>query len=256
MPAFWNFPPSSLVLPVLLLAGAGLATAADKRNPAEATKPFLLQPVPILLDIGADGTPSNARCAPGAAPETCVIVLRAVPNWKFSPGLRGGVPVPMEAALTLNMVAVPKPGGFGVQATFAWLNPRPPHTEQPNAALDSRKNNPPRYPPEAMRRGKTGTVILELWPQPDSEFPRVGKIWFQGKPADGRNEFVAATLEAVAKWKTQAAVPEQLSYCTPVEYSLAADSRPPPKSTAPCEPTYVEGFAPPKLLTDVTAAKL
>ena len=247
---------SLLLHPLLLLAGIGVASATDRKNPAESTKPFLLNPAFVSLTIGADGTPSNASCTRDTVPEICSLLLRAVPTWKFSPGLRGGVPVAMDSALSLSLVAVPKPGGFGVQATFAWLNPRPAPTNEPNGALESRRNNPPRYPPEAMRRGKTAVVILELWRQPDSEFPRVGKIWIDGKPVDRKNDFVAATLDAVAKWKVEPGLAEQLSYCVPVEYSLGGDGRAPPKGSAPCEPTYVEGFAPPRLLTDVTTAKL
>ena len=238
----------------LLLAAAGSVAVAGTEKAEDNTKPFLLNPAMLTLTVAADGTPKDPTCGPKVEATICPIVLRAVPKLKFTPGKRDGVATAMDINLTLGLVAVPKPGGFGVQATQAWVVTRTEMTDA-NISFQSRRLNPPIYPRNSLMRGKTGVVIVELWPQPDSEFLRVGKIWFQGKPTNLHNEFVTATLNAVAKWTINRGAPEQLSFCVPVEFTLGGPVTVPQPAT-PCEATYVEGYAPPKLLTDVAQVAL
>ena len=242
------------MLPCLVLALTCTAAVAGSKNPQDNTKPFLLESAKVVMKVAADGSAKDLSCDSKVEANICSMLLRAVPGWKFAPGQRAGVASEMEVTMTLSLVAVPRAGGFGVQATYAWLVPKSDLTDS-NIGFESRRLNPPIYPQDAMRRGRTAIVIVELWPQPDSKFPRVGKVWFHGKPASARNEFVSATLNAVAKWEINRGSPEQLSFCVPVEYTLGGPVGP-PQGAAPCESTYIQGYAPPKLITDVTKAAL
>ena len=245
---------SNPLIPALLLALCCTSAVAGTSNPKGNNGPFVLDAAKLSLTVSAEGRAKDVACDAKVEANLCSMLQRAVPGWKFTPGQRAGVASEMEINMTLSLVAVPKAGGFGVQATYAWLEPSS-DVSDGNVGLDSRRLNPPVYPFDAMRRGRTGVVIVELWFQPGSEVPRVGKIWFKGQPAKPKNEFVAATLVAVSKWKIRPGTPEQLSFCVPVEYTLGGPVGN-PQGSAPCVPTYADGFAPPKLLTDVTRAAL
>lgn len=243
--------PRLCTLTLLFVAFSIGAAAAEEKLGANG-KPIWLDPTELLMKVSADGSPMDASCAPTVAPTICPLLLRVVPDWKFSPGLRAGVATEMEVSLTLYLVAVPKPGGFGLQSIRSWTNVK---SGLVGSAIDpeTRRINPPRYPTDNLRKGRTGIVVMELWPQPGSDYARVGQVWFDGKPSSRRNDFVAATLDAAAKWKVNRGSAEQLSFCVPVEYTLDKKPRGGMDDT-PCVATYVDGFAPPKLITDVAKA--
>ncbi|OGT58257.1 MAG: hypothetical protein A3E01_03700 [Gammaproteobacteria bacterium RIFCSPHIGHO2_12_FULL_63_22] len=240
--------PRLLTLIFLLVAFSNVAPASGKKPDANG-KPIWLEPAQLTLTVSKDGSPRDVACVPTVAPMICKLILPVVSTWNFTPGLRAGLATEMELSMELDLVAVPKPGGFGVQAIRAWTHVR---SGLVGSAIDpeTRRVNPPRYPADHLRKGRTGMVVMELWPQPDSDYARVGQVWFDGKPSSRKNDFVTATLDAAAKWKTNRGSAEQLSFCVPVEYTIEGRPRAGMDDT-PCVATYVEGFAPPKLLTDV-----
>ena len=243
--------PRLLALTLLLGAFSNAAPAVQEKLGANG-KPVWLDPAELLMKVSTDGSPKDVSCAPTVAMTICPLLLRVVPTWKFSPGLRAGVATEMAISLTLELVAVPKPGGFGLQSIRGWTYVK---SGLVGSAVDpeTRRLNPPRYPSDQLRKGRTGIVVIELWDQPDSDYARVGQVWFDGKPSSRRNDFVAATLDAAAKWKINSGSAEQLSFCVPVEYTL--DKKPRGgKDDTPCVATYADGFAPPKLITDVAKA--
>lgn len=241
------------LLAVALLLGTfpHAASAAEERKGANG-KPIWLDPAELLMRVAPDGSPKDVRCAPTVASTICPSLLRVVPNWKFTPGLRAGVATEMDISLTLYLVAVPKPGGFGLQSIRGRTDVK---SGLVGSAIDpeTQRFNPPRYPGEHLRKGRTGIVVMEIWPQPDSDYPRFGQVWFDGKPSSRKNDFVTATLDAAAKWKLKRGSPEQLSFCEPVEYTIEKNPHAGMDDT-PCVASYVEGFAPPKLITDASKA--
>lgn len=236
--------------PIVLIAAAALPGFAQGVE-QQGTE---LAPVSLSMRVNADGTPSGVACGPTVAPELCPVLTQAVSRWRFAPGQRDFAPAAIDIWLGLNLVAIRKAEGFSIQATRAGISPR-----NPGAAGDiepeSRSMNPPAYPRDEMRRGKAAVVVLELSPQPGSPHPLVQQAWVGGKPAASGDPFVKASREAVAKWVLGGMPPEQLSTCTTIEFMFDA-----PKSgrarpdTAPCVPTYKDGFALPKLLTDPLTA--
>lgn len=216
-----------------------------------------LAPVSLSMRINADGSPSEVACGPTIVPAICPVLMNAVSRWRFAPGQRDSAPSAIDIWLSLDLVAIRKPGGFSIQATHADVQPRSGGAVDEQIRPETRLLNPPRYPDRENRLGKEAVVIVELSPQPGSPHPLVGQVWVGGKPARPRDPFVKATISAVANWELAAMPAEQLSTCVPVEFkteapkSTGAISRP---STAPCVSRYSAGFAPPKLLTDPLTA--
>ena len=216
-----------------------------------SAKGTTLKPSILSVSVGADGTPVSVACKPEVAQFLCPILVKAVSGWKFSPGQRAGVPAAMYIALTLDLVAVPKPGGFGVRATGSSIEVAAMLADG-TLAPSQTGLSPPRYPPEENRLGRTGSVLLELLLQPDSDVPRIGKAWFNGGPPRTHNPFVIAATAAAAGWKINH-VPEQQSVCVPVDFFLSRRI-PRDREKEPCKPTYAAGFAPPTLITKVESA--
>ena len=176
-----------LALTLLLGAFSYAAPAVEEKLGANG-KPIWLDPAQLLMKVSTDGSPKDVSCAPTVAPTICPVLLRVVPTWKFTPGLHAGVATEMEISLTLYLVAVPKPGGFGLQSVRGWTYVK---SGLVGSAVDpeTRRLNPPRYPGDHLRKGRTGIVVMELWHQPDSHYARVGQVWFDGKPSSRRNDF-------------------------------------------------------------------
>jgi hypothetical protein len=235
----------------LCLATALFACSASAHAGKDESKPIPLNPNMLTLSVDAAGAISGLACKSEIPEPTCRILTKTVSNWKFAPGLREGAPVAMDIELILSMVAIPKEGGYGLRAVDASIQEaRTPGTQSPV----SRGMGPPAYPAEELRRGLGGTVVLELWVEPGSDTVRVGKRWFNRQPAGNGNRFAAAAANAARSWKIDGADGRQKSYCVAATF-MPNDGKPPGTlDTSPCKPTYVEGYAPPTLLTPVDTA--
>lgn len=211
-------------------------------------EPILLKPITLTLSVDAQGKPSKVACAGSVAEPICSILVRAVSGWKFTPGKVANVDAAMDGRLTLTMEATPRPSGYGLRGLDAFLE---------TAFIATRtKRDPetrPRYPEEEQRRGKTARVVVEVWPQPEGKPPRVGNVWVNGKAAGHGNPFAKATIESSKSWML-ITDPTQRALCIVVDYSLGRRPPEPSHDTRPCKPTFVEGYALPVLLTDVTSA--
>lgn len=215
-------------------------------------KAVILKPSTLTLSVDAEGKPSKVACAGNLAEPMCSILVRAVSRWEFAPARIAGANVAMDSRLVLTMEATPTAGGFGIRAIGAHLNQVTAVADESFIQPESRRLSPPRYPLEEQIRGVTGTVVLELWRQPETDVPRIGKAWFNQKPAGKRHRLAQSTIDAAKAWRLTPGNPNQLSLCIPVEFLL--DKSKPTLDTTPCKPTFVEGYAPPTLVTDWASA--
>lgn len=241
-----------------LLAVAALATARPGHEPIgtvkgdDPNKPFRIDPVGLRLTVDAQGKPGAITCLPRTSPPLCPILTKAVSQWGFAPGRRHSQPAVVDIVMTLDLAAVPKPGGYGVQvldAKLALAGVMPASADTPLA--------PPVYPPEDMKRNREGKVTFEVEPDAAIGHYRILRTWFDGEPVTGRNTLVAAATKAITSWPLATLAPEQKTICQTIEFSLGGKrSVESPASPGPCTPTYAEGFAMPVLLTDVVKAPL
>jgi hypothetical protein len=216
-------------------------------------EPVPLQPSKLTLSIDSQGKPSDVACAEDVAEPICSVLVRAVSQWEFSPGRISGANAAMDAWLTLTMEALPRDDGFGLRAVDAKLGHKTAAGFAPYIDFESRRLNPPQYPAEELKQGLAGTAVLELWHQPGTDLPRIGKVWFDGRPANNRDRLAQAAVRAAKAWRLMRGNPNQLSLCLPVAFYSSSPSAV-SMDTAPCQPTFVEGYALPVLLTDVTTA--
>ena len=167
----------------LVLAGLWIALASAAAAAPDTTSSIVLDPAKLTLSITADGSPADVACNPKVTPAICPILLRAVSAWKFKPGQRDGHATAMNVDLTLNIAAVPKAGGYGIQATRSDLRLSPPSVAGALAPDFLLPLTPPRYPLNDQMASRAGLVVLELLLQPGSDQPRIGQIWLVSKPA-------------------------------------------------------------------------
>lgn len=222
---------------LLIAATAGFAHAAEKL-PAGVWLP----PTTVELDIDATGKPSNLHCPSTVQPEICTVLTTAAAKWKYAPGMRDGSATAMAAQIILTLRANEIDGAYVLHATAATLWPK-----IDAASIRPSSLSGPQYPTMGLKYGRKGYVVLELWFQPGNAPPKVGKIWFNGAPADSKNHFVAAAVAAVRKWRFNSGDGSMLSTCVPMQFQSSAD--PFPTDFRPCKPTYRDGFLPPQLLT-------
>jgi hypothetical protein len=238
------------------LGAACLAAALAAPAGAVEQKGTPLVPVSMSLRVNADGSQSDLACGPTVVAELCPVLRKGISGWAFAPGLRDGAPAAIDVWLSLQLVAIEKPGGFAIQATRATISARPGDAVGGGVDPHTRKLHPPRYPVEQMRRGKGALVVIEITRLPDSVVPVLGQAWINGAPAADGDPFVLASRAAMAKWELEPWARELVSVCVPIEFTMDAP-RPlgaPFPSTAPCVNRYAEGFALPKLLTDPATA--
>lgn len=230
----------------LLACSPDTLAAAGDRLPQGARR---LEPTQLAMTIGVDGAPRDIRCVSENAKRLCALLTRAVSGWRFEPGRRNEALEAMDVFLDLTLVAVPQQSGFAVKAEDAEVTLRGP-TEESIPPMP-----PPSYPQEAMRRGNTGSVELELQIEPGRPTYRVGRIWFNGKLVENRrNDLVSAAAKAAESTPVRSPPPELLSGCLQVIFTLEPGPAPNRREKA-CKDTHVPGFTPPRLLTDVTQAR-
>jgi hypothetical protein len=228
----------------LLLLITGVAAAA---NPAAgAADPLPLQPAELTLDLDASGQPSGLACTAEVPAATCRALVGAASHWQYSPGQASGKPVAMKAAMTVDLQAVPKGGGYALHATRASVREV---ANSMTSAEAGRKLTPPVYPRDEMIRHQEAHVVLELWFQPGTDRTKVRNAWVDGKQPRWKNAFIAAATAAAERWPLRRGSENVLSLCIPVDFTLG---KPPARqATEPCQPTYVAGYKPPALVTTV-----
>jgi hypothetical protein len=236
-----------LALASSLLLLSTMAKAEEAKNSG-----IVLAPAKLIISVEVDGKPSNIQCRPDIGTTLCPLLVRSVSTWRFVPGTRANVATVMDVEMSLSLAAVEKADGYGVRASRASLMPLTPRMRSKFLLSEDRSFTPPRYPLRDQMAGRWGLVMLELLLQPDSDVPQIGRMWFNGKPANERTAMVKAAVDAANSWPIDH-VPEQLSHCMPIAFAI--DEQPKlANGTEPCKSTYVEGFAPPTLITDATSA--
>ena len=163
---------SKYALAISLLACS--ATCQAKRVDSTHKR---LYPIALTLSVDALGKVSKLACKPTVPESLCPAMVRTVSAWKFAPGLVAGQPTAMDAVLTLNLLATRKGEGFELHAADASILQAAPAVLA-SALAEPRQQTPPRYPPDEMRKGSHGTVVIELLIVPGSDTPRVGSTWF------------------------------------------------------------------------------
>jgi hypothetical protein len=241
---------SASLLVLALLSASAAIRAADR-------KPVALQPIRIDFTVTHDGKATLFKCPANLPESICQGVVRGVSAWTFAPGRRNSVPANIEVAIALRLEATPSGNGYQLMAKSASLDlPTTLAADQQSATAG--RVPKPIYPTDELRRGRTGLVTLELWPQPGTDKPRIGRTWFNREAAGKHDRLVDAAAASAVQWALKPMAPEQKSICLTVEFSLGLGRAAPDHndSTLPCEPTYIEGFAPPKLVTEVANTKL
>ena len=98
----------------------------------------------------------------GALPDPVARLLaQAIPDWRFEPTLHDGAPAFVETSMRVRVAATRQSEdavAFRISgASFGgWDNAE----DQLADDRETRRNNPPRYPREALRRGAMATVYL------------------------------------------------------------------------------------------------
>lgn len=239
--------PLSFTLPFAVVGAALLAASSALAKPSDP--PRRLDPARVIATIEEDGTPRNVRCLSPVAISVCPLLKKAITGWTFEAGKRDGVPAKIDIVLSLRLQAVEKDGGYALRPIDAELSLRgPTDVAEPDM-------KPPAYPPDAMRRGVTGVVELELFVDPGSDAYRVGRTWLDDRPPSRPHDLVRAAVKAAESWPVQPRAPEVIAECTTVIFVLKPGPDPKRRQKA-CKDTYVEGFTAPRLVTDVTLAPL
>jgi hypothetical protein len=228
----------------LLLLFIGAATGQAVAGAPGANDPVQLKPVTILFDIDPAGQASGFACKAGVPAQTCAAVLAAASRWRYAAGKSGGKPAAMRTSLTLRLQALPQAGGYALRAIGASLGEA---SDPATSDAEDRKLKPPRYPRDAMLGGRTAHVVLEQWYEPGTGHARVRNAWVGGKPARRYDEFVTSATRAAETWKVDAGAGKALSFCTAIYFQL--DRKVPVENTEPCQPSYIDGYMPPRLLT-------
>jgi len=184
--------------------------------PAHAAKPSADVPVEMgmrvegTLAIGDDGRITALEIdKQDLLPEAVATLVRdTVKNWEFEPNVRDGAPVPMDARMTVRVVAQPGANDtFNVRLISAHFDGA--RKDASGREIKSRvRTPPPRYPADVFRVGGQGTVYLAL--KVDREGRVVDQVAEQvnlrstGTAAQMdliRSRLSRASLDAARKWR-------------------------------------------------------
>jgi len=180
-----------------------LATKVDPQYPEEARLAKLNGTVSITLTVGEDGEPRNVRAltSPGLGLDQAAIA--AVSQWRFKPGVKDGMPVPVSVNVEVDFRLLTDPG--------AWTPTRVAFDSPDGTARPILTAAP--YPPMYAATGETGSVALSFDVFPDgapanlhiikstspaheSEVIRIVRGWqFQPAIKDGQPVTVRCTME-------------------------------------------------------------
>lgn len=144
---------------LLLACCVGAVSAAGPASVREQVEATLL--VKGTIDIGADGGVDGYTIEQQEQlPEGIAGVIdRVVPRWRFEPVHVGGRAARVRAGMNLRLVARKLDNGdFAVQIRDAGFN----QESEPGELVIGDQIRPPRYPPDALRTGVSGTVYLAL----------------------------------------------------------------------------------------------
>lgn len=226
-------------------------------TPALAVEPaptLRLKPLPLELVVTREGKAVDIKCPEQSNAAICQAVVKGVSGWSFVPGRRDSAATDMPVRLVLQIDAIPGEGGYQLKSRQAVIQLPGSAKESSEAWMEARRKAKPVYPSDELRRGTSAIVTLELWLQPDSNLPRIGQTWLNHGSPGQRNRFVDAATAAASKWPLDYLAPEQKSICMNIEFSLGSPTDRHDAETKPCEPSYIDGFSPPKLLTDALGA--
>jgi len=180
--ASWRWP----IVGAAFLAGLLLFVVVWLRVREPAPEDARVQPVAMQAPAAPLPAPAPAGArAPLPAPEESAQLVEAVPAEPPAPAEPAPLPASIEEDTAAAPAPQPPPAAPGVAV-------QPPQRLPGQAA--------PRYPPAALRRGETGTVVVSV--QVDAE----------GRPAavevsqrSGSFELDRAALEAVSRWRFEPA---------------------------------------------------
>lgn len=169
-----------------------------------------------------------------ALPEHVTQLLdQAIPAWRFEPTLHEGTPAHVKTSMRVRVAATKQnEDAVVLRISGASFGGRDTTDAQAASDRDSRRNNPPRYPRDALRRGAMATVYL------------VGRVGLDGTMQEVvaeqvnlriiaaervmdelREDFARASVRAAMKWTY--AVPDDVdtslgywSVRVPVEFTI------------------------------------
>jgi TonB family protein len=175
----------------------------DPQYSEEARIAKLTGTVSITLVVGEDGDARNVRAltSPGLSMDDAAIA--AVSKWRFKPGLKDGMPVPVSVDVEVQFRLITDPGAW---APFRVVFDSPEGTARP--VLTSAP-----YPPMYSATGETGSVTLSFHvdqdgaatnlhiekssgPAAETEVIRIVRGWqFRPGVKDGQPVSVRCTME-------------------------------------------------------------
>jgi hypothetical protein len=231
-----------------IAASALLSVSAAQAASTPRAKVVSIRPAVIMVDLDATGKASNVRCDPTVVADICAVIAKAAPTWQYAVGSKDGVAIPMTVTISLHLRAKEIDDAFELNVTAAELVQAADLNSKAKPFALKTTLTPPRYPAEQMRRGVVGNVMLEVWFEPGSELVTPGKTWFNGKP-DAHHPLVMAAIEAAKKWADNPGPGVVRSRCVPVGFSTSLNGSGPVDDQSVCQPTYLDGYTMPKLLT-------
>ncbi len=134
---------------------------------AEAVRARIQGRVKVAVVVNADGTVGDVRVLESLDPLLDPQAIAAVKQWKFSPGTKEGVAVPVSVEIELTFTLRSDPPGPRVGSPEAF---KPGDGVTTPRVLSDVK---PEYPPAVRGKGIRGTVVLDCIVLPDG---RVGDV--------------------------------------------------------------------------------
>lgn len=110
----------------------------------------------VVLDVTIDarGHVSNVAVDPSGTTAAAVLqnaAIDAAKDWRYAPGHRDGKAVGGVVRIPVNFSLTGDEPAAGASASAS-----------PSVDIGYKNRNPPRYPPEAIKKGQEGTVILDV----------------------------------------------------------------------------------------------
>lgn len=173
-----KMPINRLLLPAAfaLALASGPAAATDTPE-AAGTVTFSAS---VRVDVDATGAPVAVEAPQHFEDGVRAIIEERVASWQYHSAQVDGKPVPATTYVSVNVCAVPKPGGYWLGVDFVDNGAR---------VADGKELVPPAYPARAYRNGTEAEleVILDITPEGRAELEEFDKFELIG--AGSKSDF-------------------------------------------------------------------
>jgi TonB family protein len=177
----------------------------DPQYSEEARIARLSGTIRFYLVVGEDGTVRDARAGNALGLGLDEKAMEAIRTWRFKPGTKDGVPVPVAVTVEMNFRIMSKPGDWSpTRATFdtpeGTARPVLMKAEYPSDSYPTTANGSVSISFDVNSDGATENLHIEKSSDPasESEVIRIVRAWrFQPGSKDGQPVSVRGSMEFV-----------------------------------------------------------